>query len=112
MAGTTSTSQVTQAVSAWLDKTLLQRAYPYFLHTRWAQVRPLPTQVGTTIKFRRYTNLTAATTALSEGLTPEGEQLSITDVTASPSQYGQSTHSRIKIFSNFAIPRFSFIPAL
>lgn len=86
--GTTTTTQVTPAVNAWLDLTLLQRAYPYFLHTRWAQVRPLPTQSGTTIKFRRYTNLTAQTTALTEGLTPSGEQLAITDITGVPLQYG------------------------
>lgn len=75
-------------MNAWLDKLLLQRPYPFFQHTRWAQVRPLPIQVGTVIKVRRYTNLTAQTTAITEGVTPAGEQLGITDITATPLQYG------------------------
>ena len=41
-----------------------------------------------TIKFRRYGNLSAATTPLSEGVTPTGSQLSVTDVTATALQYG------------------------
>ena len=86
--GNTTTTQVTPAVNAWLDTTLLQRAYPYFLHTRWAQVRPLSQGVGTVIKFRRYTNLDAQTTALTEGVTPAGQQLAITDITGTPLQYG------------------------
>lgn len=69
-------------------KELLSRAYPYFVHVLWAEVKDLPRNSGETIKFRRYTNLTAATTALTQGVDPASEQLAITDVTASPLQYG------------------------
>lgn len=79
---------MTAAVNAYLSEELLVRAYPYFVHILWAQVRDLPRNKGETIKFRRYTNLTAATTALTQGVTPTGSQLGITDVTASPLQYG------------------------
>lgn len=84
----TSTSQVTQAVDYFYDKVLLTKAVPLFVYTRWAQVRDIPRNNGDDIKFRRYTLLSAATTALTEGVTPSGSQLSITDVTATVAQYG------------------------
>lgn len=88
MAATT-TTQIPAEVNNFYDRTLLFRAVPLFLHTRWAQVRDIPRKAGTTtIKFRRYGNLTAATTALSEGITPAGSQLSTTDITATALQYG------------------------
>jgi len=70
------------------DRNLLVRAVSNFVHTMWAQVRDLPKNAGQTIKFRRYGNLSAATTALTEGITPAGSDLSITDVVATPLQYG------------------------
>lgn len=81
--------QVTAENQSFYDKNLLFRAVPQFIHTKFAQIRDLPRQAGTnTIKFRRYTNLAAAKVALSEGVTPAGKQLSITDVTATVAQYG------------------------
>ena len=85
----TTRTQIAQEVNNFYDRTLLLRAVPLFLHTRWAQVRDIPANAGTnTIKFRRYSNLTAATTPLSEGITPTGSQLTTTDITASINQYG------------------------
>lgn len=88
MANTTRT-QIPAEVNVFYDKTLLMRAVPAFIYGRWAQVRNIPRKAGTsTIKFRRYGNLAAATTALSEGITPVGSQLSVTDITATVAQYG------------------------
>ena len=71
------------------DRTLLFRAVALFVHTKFGQVRDIPRNGGTnTIKFRRYGNLSAATTALSEGVTPAGNELSVTDITATVAQYG------------------------
>jgi N4-gp56 family major capsid protein len=79
-------------VNNFYDRTLLERAIALFTHTRWAQVRDIPKNAGTsTIKFRRYGNLTAATTPLSEGVTPAGSSLSVTDITATVAQYGDYT---------------------
>ena len=87
--GNTNTTVIPAEVNNFYDRTLLLRAIPLFVHTRWAQVRDIPRKAGTTtIKFRRYGNLTAATTALSEGVTPVGSQLSVTDITATVLQYG------------------------
>lgn len=85
----TSRTQIPAEVNNFYDRTLLTRAVALFVHTRWAQVRDLPKNAGTkTIKFRRYGNLTAATTPLQEGITPAGSQLSVTDITATVAQYG------------------------
>lgn len=85
----TTKTQIPDEVSAFYDRTLLERAVSNFIHTMWAQVRNIPANSGTlTIKFRRYGNLSAATTALAEGVTPAGSSLSVTDVTATVAQYG------------------------
>lgn len=85
----TTRTQIPAEVNVFYDRTLLERAMPLLLFTRWAQVRDIPKNIGTsTIKFRRYGNLTAATTPLMEGVTPVGSQLSVTDITATVKQYG------------------------
>jgi len=85
----TTRTQIPAEVNNFYDRTLLERAIALLVHTRWAQVRDLPRNAGTkVIKFRRYGNLTAATTPLTEGITPAGSQLSVTDITATVAQYG------------------------
>ena len=85
----TTRSQIPREVSNYYDRTLLLRVVPRFIHLRWAQMRDIPRNGGTnTIKFRRYSNLAPAMTPLTEGVTPAGSQLSVTDITATVSQYG------------------------
>lgn len=86
---TTAKAQIPNEVNNFYNRTLLVRAVPNFIHGMFGQVRDIPANAGTdTIKFRRYGNLTAATTALTEGVTPAGSQLSVTDITAQVLQYG------------------------
>ena len=66
MAATTVT-EVSHAINNFYDRKLLRKAIPLFIHTQWAQVRDIPKGHTDVIKFRKYTLLTAATTALSEG---------------------------------------------
>jgi N4-gp56 family major capsid protein len=88
MAMTTRT-EIPQEVNNFYDRVLLERALPALVHTRFAQVRDIPSNSGTNvIKFRRYGSLTANTTALTEGVTPAGTSLSVTDITATVLQYG------------------------
>src|SRR3990167_7974755 len=87
MANTT-TTEVAAAVNNFYDRKLLKQARPLLLHTNWAQVRDLPKNNSMVIKFRRYSLLSANTTALTEGVTPSGKQLAVTDVTATVAQYG------------------------
>lgn len=86
---TTTRTQIPAEVNNFYSRTLLMRAVPLFLHTKFGQVRDIPMKAGTSvIKFRRYGNLTAATTALTEGVTPAGSSMSVTDITATVAQYG------------------------
>jgi N4-gp56 family major capsid protein len=85
----TTRTQIPKEVDAFYNRTLLERAIPLFVHTKWAQIRDIPRNAGTNVvRFRRYGNLSAATTPLTEGVTPVGSQLSQTTITATVAQYG------------------------
>lgn len=84
----TTTSVVTAAVNNFYDRTMLKAARPLLVHTKWGQVKDLPKNGSAVIKFRRYSLLSANTTALTEGVTPSGTVLAITDVTSTVAQYG------------------------
>lgn len=85
---TTGTAGLSPTMQTYYDKKLLARLLPNHVHGQWAQKRPLPKMGGKTINFRQFTALTAATTALTEGVTPTGNSLSMTQKTATVSQYG------------------------
>lgn len=85
---TTTLTQVAPGVQAFYDRNLLSRAQPADVHGRFGQKRPISKRSGNQIKFRRYSQLAAATTALTEGVTPAGSSLSVTDMTATLAQYG------------------------
>lgn len=87
MANTTLT-QLPANIQGFYDRNLLDRAEALLVHDRYGQVRNLPKKSGTKINFRRYSNLSTATTPLTEGVTPSGSQLSVTDINATVAQYG------------------------
>jgi N4-gp56 family major capsid protein len=84
----TTLSQVAPGVQAFYDRNLLRRAQPNDVHGRFGQKRPIASRNGNQIKFRRYSQLAAATTPLTEGVTPGGSQLSVTDIVSTLAQYG------------------------
>lgn len=88
----TTTTQVDPAIAVFYDRALLRAAEPHLVHELFAQKRPIPKKNGDIIKFRRYANLTPATTPLTEGQTPPGQALSKTDLTAQISWYGDYVH--------------------
>lgn len=75
-------------INSYYDRTLLERALPLLLHTKFAQVRDIPRNNSDVIKFRKYNSLSAATTALTEGVTPAGSALTVSDSSATVLQYG------------------------
>jgi N4-gp56 family major capsid protein len=83
----TGKSQVAN-INSYYDRTFLERALPLLVFTKWGQVRNIPRNNSGTIKFRKYNSLNPATTALTEGVTPEGSQLSVTDSSATVKNYG------------------------
>ena len=75
-------------VNSYYSKNLLLRAQPRLLHALFGQIRDVPKGNSDVIKFRRYTDLSNATTPLTEGITPVGNQLSVTTITATIQEYG------------------------
>src|SRR5664280_1203356 len=69
---------------------LLKRGMPYLLLEKFAQSKPLPGNKSTTIKFRRYEHLPLTLTPFTEGVTPPGQKLTYTDITATLEQLGNT----------------------
>jgi N4-gp56 family major capsid protein len=67
---------------------LLERGQHLLVTERFGQAKPLPRKHTQTVKFRRYESLARATAPLAEGITPPGQKLTKTDITAVLQQYG------------------------
>lgn len=70
------------------NRQLLERALPKLVHAAFAQQRPLARRSGKTMEFRKFSALAPALTPLTEGVTPAGNSLDTTAITASINQYG------------------------
>lgn len=84
----TTDSGMSVEMKTYYDKTLIRSAKPHLVHDQFAQKRPIPKNGGKTIEFRKYDPLPKATTPLSEGVTPDGKKLNVTNITATIDQYG------------------------
>ena len=91
MSNMSGTAQIPSGIQAFYDRNLLERALPALIHDKWGQMRNLPKGQSKSIKFRRWNALPTATTALTEGVTPAGSALSVTDITATLKHYGDYT---------------------
>lgn len=67
---------------------LIDMAGPLLVHDQFGQKHPIPKNGGKTIEFRKYSPLAKATTALTEGVTPDGQALDVSAITATVVQYG------------------------
>lgn len=72
----------------YYDKMLISEAQARLVHDQFAQKRDIPKNGGKTIEFRKFASLPKATTALTEGVTPDGKSLTVTKIEATVSQYG------------------------
>lgn len=70
------------------DRALLSRLIPNLYFYKYGQKKTAPKNEGDTVNFRRFNSLEPATTPLTEGVTPAGNALSITAITATVEQYG------------------------
>ena len=67
---------------------LIDLAEPYLVHDQFGQKHPIPKNGGKTIEFRKYSPLAKALTPLTEGVTPDGQKLTMSVITATVAQYG------------------------
>lgn len=84
----TTVTQLPPAVREYYDRLLLMTAFPKLIHTKFAQKKMLPSKSGDTVVFRRYSKLATVPIPLIDGITPPGAPLSVTDMKAVVSFYG------------------------
>ncbi|MBP3413267.1 MAG: N4-gp56 family major capsid protein, partial [Oscillospiraceae bacterium] len=75
-------------MKTFYDMSLIDEASPNLVHDQFGQKRPIPANGGKTIQFRKFSPLPKASTPLTEGVTPTGNSLNVSTVTATVSQYG------------------------
>ena len=85
---TTLTASLAPTIQTYYDKKLLERMIANFVHFQVGQKRPIPKNGGKHINFRKYASLSPATTALTEGVTPSGSNITVTEIAATVAQYG------------------------
>ena len=84
----TTGNDLSPEMKTYYEKRLLDNAEPNLVHDQFADKYPIPKNGGKTIEFRKYSPLGKATTPITEGVTPNGNKLNVTAITATISQYG------------------------
>lgn len=87
----TAYGDISPRTAAYAAKKLLKRGLPFLVLEKFGQAQPLPAFSTKVVKFRRYTALPTTPQVLTEGVTPAGQTLAVTDVTATLAQYGDRT---------------------
>lgn len=82
------TATMPDEIKTYYDDYLIDCSLPKLVHDQFGQKRPIPAGRGKTIEFRKVSPLPVSTTPLTEGVTPEGQKLTITTVEAPVQQYG------------------------
>ena len=84
----TTQGTLTDEMKTYYSDYLIDNAKPLLVHDQFAQKHPIPKNGGKTIEFRKYAPLGKALTPLTEGVTPSGNSLSVSTLTATIKQYG------------------------
>ena len=75
-------------MKTFYDMRLIDEASPMLVHEQFGQKRPIPQGSGKTIEFRKFSPLPKALVPLTEGVTPSGNSLEVTNMTATVEQFG------------------------
>jgi len=81
-------NKLTNEIKTYYSDYLIDVAEGELVHDQFGQKRPIPAGKGRTIEFRKWTPLAKITTELTEGVTPDGQALDMSVLTAYPKQYG------------------------
>ena len=84
----TSDSGLSNKMKTFYSDYLIDMAEPNLIHDQFGQKHPIPKNGGKTIEFRKYDPLPKMLTPLTEGVTPNGQKLSMSVITAKVEQYG------------------------
>ena len=85
---TTGASGMSAEMKTFYEKRLIDQAEPALVHDQFGDPYPIPPNGGKNIEFRKYDSLPKATTPLTEGVTPDGQTMNVSTVTAEVKQYG------------------------
>ena len=84
----TTQDSLSPEMKTFYDMALIDEASANLVHDQFGQKRPIPSGSGKTIEFRKFAPLDKALTPLTEGVTPDGNSLTVTSMTATVAQYG------------------------
>ena len=85
---TTGASSLSPEMKIFYSDYLIDNAIPKLVHDQFGQKHPIPKNGGKTIEFRKYSPLPKLLTPLTEGVTPDGQTLTVTTLEATVAQYG------------------------
>ena len=85
---TTTSQNLSAEMQTFYDLALIDEASANLVHEQFGQKRPIPPHGGKRIEFRKFASLPKADKPLTEGVTPDGQSLKVTTVSADVKQYG------------------------
>ena len=85
---TTLLDGLSKEMKTFYDMTLIDEAGPQLVHDQFGQKRNIPSGNGKEIEFRQFMPLAKIQDALVEGVTPDGQALDTSSLTAKVKQYG------------------------
>lgn len=84
----TTQESLSAEMKTFYEDTLIDNAEPKLVHDQFGDKYPIPKNNGKTIEFRKYAALPKALTPLTEGVTPTGNNLSVSTKEATINQFG------------------------
>jgi len=88
MSNVNTTAQISDAVGVWYGPNLLDIAVPLTIANQFGQMKSIPRNRSDRIRWSRYEQFDEATTALTEGVEPNGQFVDVTRMDAITQQYG------------------------
>ena len=84
----TTDSGLSEEMKTFYSDYLIDQAGPKLVHDQFGQKHPIPKNGGKVIEFRKYDPLPKALTVLTEGVTPDGQKLTMSTLKSEVRQYG------------------------
>ncbi len=84
----TTGNDLSPEIKEFYSNYLIKLTEAKLVHNQFGQSHPIPAGNGKTIEFRKFTPLPKITTELVEGVTPDGQALDASALTATIKQYG------------------------
>lgn len=85
---TTGSAGLSDEMKTYYADRLIDFAEPNLVHDQFGDDYNIPANGGKSIEMRKYDSLAKALTPLTEGVTPDGNSLNVSTITATVAQYG------------------------